>query len=76
MIDKAIQDSHGKRKPNDSLEMEKQERDSYFGNLIVKYGYLFYYSEQEKYKEKGITWTNKIKAIGSSNFLNNFFLKR
>ena len=45
MIDKAIQDSHGKRKPNDSLEMEKQEGDSYFGNLIVKYGYLFYVIE-------------------------------
>ena len=42
MIDKAIQDSHGKRKPTDSLEMEKQEKDSYFGNLLVKYHYLFY----------------------------------
>ena len=37
MIDKAIQDSHGKGKPTDSLEMKQQERDSYFGNLIVKY---------------------------------------
>lgn len=45
MIDKAIQDSHGKRKPTDSLEMEKQEKDSYFGNLLVKYRYLFYVIE-------------------------------